>query len=160
MALTDYLASIADAIRTKDGTTEPICARDFPQRILDIPSGDSSQLPQFIETGTFVFDEDTSGPVTIVLSGEPIDFLYRADEICNTDNIKILSTVGAGKLGRNELLVTNNAHAITYGAYSSGFSMNIEGNIVTLTSRSNGYPFRAGLTYRWFAWIKEKQEEE
>lgn len=160
MALTDYLASIADAIRAKNGSTGKIDARDFPQRILDIPSGDSSQLPPFIETGTFAFEEDTSGPVTIVLSGEPIDFLYRADEICNADNIKILSTVGASALGRKETLVTNNAHAITFGVYSSGFALNIEGNIVTLTSRSNGYPFRAGLTYRWFAWIKEKQEEE
>ena len=39
MALTDFLTQIADSIRSKDGTTEPIPAIDFPQRILDIPSG-------------------------------------------------------------------------------------------------------------------------
>ena len=39
MALTDFFTQIANAIRSKDGTTEPIVATDFPQRILDIPSG-------------------------------------------------------------------------------------------------------------------------
>ena len=39
MALTDLLTQIADSIRSKDGTTEPIPAMDFPQRILNIPSG-------------------------------------------------------------------------------------------------------------------------
>ena len=42
MALTDFLTQIADSIRSKDGTTEPIVATDFPQRILDIPSGGGS----------------------------------------------------------------------------------------------------------------------
>ena len=39
MSLTDFLKQIADSIRSKDGTTEPIPAMDFPQRILNIPSG-------------------------------------------------------------------------------------------------------------------------
>ena len=41
MALTDFLTQIADSIRSKDGTTEPILATDFPQRIIEIPSGGS-----------------------------------------------------------------------------------------------------------------------
>lgn len=36
------LKAIADAIREKDGTTEPIAANDFAARILAIPSGGSS----------------------------------------------------------------------------------------------------------------------
>lgn len=43
MALTDFLQGIADAIRTKDGTTEPIEALKFKQRILDIPVNKVSQ---------------------------------------------------------------------------------------------------------------------
>ena len=43
MALTDFLTSIADAIRTKEGTTEPITATDFRQRILNIPVNKVSQ---------------------------------------------------------------------------------------------------------------------
>ena len=43
MALTDFLSGIADAIRTKDGTTELINADDFAQRILDIPVNKVSQ---------------------------------------------------------------------------------------------------------------------
>lgn len=33
MVLTEFLASIADAIRTKEGTGAPILANDFPQKI-------------------------------------------------------------------------------------------------------------------------------
>ena len=35
----DYLADIADAIREKDGTSSPILASDFAERIRAIPSG-------------------------------------------------------------------------------------------------------------------------
>lgn len=56
MALTDFLTQIADAIRSKDGTTEPIVATDFPKRILDIPSGGGSSIK--VATGTIVPSED------------------------------------------------------------------------------------------------------
>ena len=39
MSLTDFLTSLADSIRQKDGTAEPIPAQDMSQRVLDIPSG-------------------------------------------------------------------------------------------------------------------------
>lgn len=38
------LKAIADAIREKDGTTDPIPAADFPDRILAIPSGGALDL--------------------------------------------------------------------------------------------------------------------
>ena len=43
MALTDLFTQIANSIRSKDGTTDPILATDFPQRILDIPVNKVSQ---------------------------------------------------------------------------------------------------------------------
>ena len=39
MALADLFGGIADAIRAKDGTTAPITASTFPQRIRAIPTG-------------------------------------------------------------------------------------------------------------------------
>ena len=57
MALTDLLTQIADSIRSKDGTTEPIPAMDFPKRILDIPSS-GSDLPFDITAGSFTLSED------------------------------------------------------------------------------------------------------
>ena len=38
MALTQLFSDIAEAIRTKDGTAEPISAQEFPDRILAIPA--------------------------------------------------------------------------------------------------------------------------
>ena len=57
MALTDFFTQIANAIRSKDGTTEPIVATDFPQRILDIPSGGVSSDIR-LATGTFTPSAD------------------------------------------------------------------------------------------------------
>ena len=39
MALADLFADVADAIREKNGTAEPIVANDFPARIRDIETG-------------------------------------------------------------------------------------------------------------------------
>ena len=59
MALTDFLTQIANAIRSKDGTTEPIVATDFPQRILDIPSGSGGGSSDIkVATGTIILSED------------------------------------------------------------------------------------------------------
>ena len=59
MALTDFLTQIANAIRSKDGTTEPIVATDFPQRILDIPSGGGGGSSDTkVATGTIILSED------------------------------------------------------------------------------------------------------
>ena len=43
MALTDLFTQIANAIRTKEGSTDVIKATDFPQRILNIPVNNVSQ---------------------------------------------------------------------------------------------------------------------
>lgn len=56
MALTDFLTQIADSIRSKDGTTEPILATDFPQRIIDIPSGGGENVDICIDKITFSSD--------------------------------------------------------------------------------------------------------
>ena len=59
MSLTDFFTQIANSIRSKDGTTDPILATDFPQRILDIPSGGVSSDIR-LATGTFTPSADVS----------------------------------------------------------------------------------------------------
>ena len=58
MALTDFLTQIADSIRSKDGTTEPILATDFPQRIIDIPSGSGESSDMKVAAGTIILSKD------------------------------------------------------------------------------------------------------
>ena len=43
MALKDFLKTIADAIRTKKGTTDLINAKNFATEILNLPSSGSSE---------------------------------------------------------------------------------------------------------------------
>ena len=40
------LTSIADAVRTKGGTTDPIVVSDIPTAIANIPSGGGGDLPE------------------------------------------------------------------------------------------------------------------
>lgn len=53
--------AIADAIRAKDGTAEPICASDFAQRIRAIPA---SSLPDDVRTVTLIADPPEGGTVS------------------------------------------------------------------------------------------------
>ena len=48
--LTDFLTDVADAIRTKKGTSEPINPQDFSAEIASIEGGDSVEIiqPEFI----------------------------------------------------------------------------------------------------------------
>ena len=40
------LTSIADAVRTKGGTTDPIVVSDIPTAITNLPSGGGGDLPE------------------------------------------------------------------------------------------------------------------
>ena len=50
MALIDKLTAIGDAIREKNGTTEPVPLKDMPQAILDISSGGAEAAIDYIES--------------------------------------------------------------------------------------------------------------
>ncbi len=56
------LKAIADAIREKDGTTEPISANDFPDRIRAIETG--GKLPEGVRTITLTADPPEGGTVS------------------------------------------------------------------------------------------------
>ena len=151
MALTDFLTQIADAIRSKDGTTDAIKATDFPQRILDIPSGGGSGLPSNIKIGTFTVAEDTLETITIPhgLGTTPIHVFIFPD---NADSI--IGKVGYSFLGCSSAipyhLITDYAKNLTYknGVFNIAVD---ETNIVISTSKTTYY-FRSGVTYRWFVW--------
>jgi len=56
------LKAIADAIREKDGTTEPIPAKNFPERIRAIQTGGT--LPEDVRTITLTADPPEGGTVS------------------------------------------------------------------------------------------------
>ena len=62
------LKAIADAIRAKDGTTEPIPANDFADRILALETGGS--LPDNVRTISLTADPPEGGTVSGGLSEE------------------------------------------------------------------------------------------
>ena len=150
MALTDFLTQIANAIRSQDGTTEPIVATDFPQRILDIPSVESV-LPSNIKTGTFTVAEDTVETITIPhgLGATPTMFFIFPD---NPEYI--IGNIGytfmgiAKDLGITFATKSNKLMAIVYSIYTPTCD---DANII-ITNTNETYMIRAGVTYRWFAW--------
>ena len=150
MALTDLLTQIADSIRSKDGTTEPIVAKDFPQRILDIPSG-GSVLPSNIKTGTFTVAEDTSDTITIPhgCGSTPITVFIYPD---NPDYIigKIPYSFLGGSKDIQYRIVTINTSAVSIK--SGVFNIEIDDTNIVVSTSNTTYKFRAGAIYRWFAW--------
>lgn len=151
MALTDFLTQIADSIRSKDGTTEPIPATDFPQRILDITGGGGSDLPSNINTGTFTVAEDTTEPITIPhgCGSTPITvFIYPDNPEYLIGNIAY-SFLGGTTSSVYKLVITNNKGA---GEKINVFNVEIDDANITITNLNTTYKFRAGAIYRWFAW--------
>ena len=47
--LQDFLTDVANAIRTKTGTTQPINAQNFSTEILNIPSGRANTLKNLLD---------------------------------------------------------------------------------------------------------------
>lgn len=151
MALTDFLTQIADSIRSKDGTTAPILATDFPQRILDISSGGGSGLPDSVKTGTFTVAEDTVETIAIPhgLGVTPTMFFVFPDNPEYIIGNIGYSFIGTAKdLGITFATKTNSLMAVVYNIYST----TCDDTNITITNTNTAYMLRAGVTYRWFAW--------
>ena len=149
MALVDFLRGIADAIRIKSGTEEAIVAKDFPQRILDIPSGG---LPENIKTGTFTVAEDTTETITIphgLGTDESVIVLIFPDNPEYSIG-KIAYSILGGINRSGEKIVTGNSGAVTskYGICA----IDVDDTNIVITPSGSTYKLIAGLNYRWYIW--------
>lgn len=148
MVLTDFFIQIANSIRSKDGTTEPILASEFPQRILDISSG-GLELPASVKTGTFTVSQDSTEP--LVIQHGLTNFSTVACVVF-PDNIDYaVGHIGYAFLGgvnvSNEQFCTANNAQITSKYGIAPIAVNNE----SITITPNGtYKIIAGIIYRWF----------
>lgn len=74
MTLTDLFTNIANAIRAKTGSTEPIVAEDFPSAIEAIPVGSTIDLDaEVTEQETIAASQDTLvGDIMAALEGKAV----------------------------------------------------------------------------------------
>lgn len=152
MALTDLLTQIADSIRSKDGTAEPIVALDFPQRILDIPSGGSG-LPSNVNSGTITLSGNAQSiviehnlgrvPVGVILFDENN---YLIGNKVTYSMILAQKAYGAPYAVYNDYQ-GNKAASMQYECISDVNELSF-----TAVNRTGTYYYRSGVTYRWFAW--------
>ena len=150
MALTDFLTQIADSIRSKDGTTEPIVATDFPQRILDIPSGGSDVK---VATGTFTPSSNVSNveiehglsvtpnfSIVFVLVDTPFGNNGYITASCSVDSDKQFNMRIRGSWG-------NIMNYAKFGEISDTYSES-----TVIFNNAGGYTgdkFVSGTTYKW-----------
>ena len=148
MVLTDFLTQIANTIRSKDGTTEPILASEFPQRILNIPSG--VELPTSVKTGTFTVSQD-SADVLVVPHGltnfSPITCVIFPDNIEYAVGNIPYAILGGFDIFQ-EKIVTGKNCSIT-SKYNVA-SIVADNENITLTPSGTTYKIIAGIVYRWF----------
>ena len=178
MALTDLLTQIADSIRSKDGTTEPIPAMDFPQRILDIPSG--IQSPYEVTTGEFVLSEDHNLYVdntenNFVLNHgigkEPFMFYVFLDTrgigMLPAGTISFVLYTNPVRQTTHKTLPYQRIQRINSSANSTAVdnSLNITNDFISIDENkvvigksitSANFIFRAGCPYRWIAFIENE----
>lgn len=122
------LTAIADAIREKDGTSEPIVANDFPDRIRAIPTGAD------VEAGNGItITETAEGKQEISLSQETVDSI---DGKVNKsgDTMTGALTVPRIELGSTRLIT---------GASTNGVALGIVNNKGATVSRNlfGVYPY-------------------
>ena len=149
MALTDFLTQIANSIRNKDGTTEPILASEFPQRILNISSG-GVELPVLVKTGTFTVSQDSTEALVVphgLTNFSTIACVIFPDNIEYAVGHIPYSILGGFDVSQ-EKIVTNNGSALVskYGIVSIA----VDSENITLTPSGTTYKIIAGIVYRWF----------
>ena len=148
MALTDFLTQIANSIRSKDGTTESIIATDFPQRILDIPSGGGSDNGLFFQEYSSASDISINNSVlNIDLNVNDVEWLIMFPMQSNslaqyscTGGVYIPDVLGA--LSRTGYGVTN----FSVMGCGSGTEMTVSNGVLSLVRGQNTYVM-AGLKY-------------
>ena len=148
MILTDFLTQIANSIRSKDGTTEPILASEFPQRILDISSG-GLELPTSVKTGTFTVSQDSTEPLVVphgLTNFSAITCIIFPDNIEYAVG-KIPYAILGGFDISGEKIVTSNTSKIT-SKYNPA-SIAVDNENITITPSGTTYKIIAGIVYRW-----------
>lgn len=143
------LKNMANAIRTKDGSTELFGVDVFENKILNIPSG-GIELPSNIKIGTFTVAEDTLEPVTIAHGLGSVTAILVYIQPDNPEyvlgNIPYAIVGGVDKSG--EKVVTSNSGNLTskYGI----FTVSVDDTNIVITPSGSTFKLIAGLNYRWF----------
>lgn len=179
MALTDFLKQIADSIRSKDGTTEPIVASTFPQRILDIPSGSGGLFDVY--NGEFVlsydhnlFVDNTENnfilnhnigkvPFAMILYCDPSSPVHSVSTIVYALYMPptFMNSVASGTWSYHELMRINgstNVIGISNNQTSNKdkiIEMNDTQMIIGKGVNVTTYNFRSGNTYKWIALVEK-----
>lgn len=110
--LQDFLTDVANSIRTKTGTTEPINAQDFSAKILQIPSGGENTLKNLLDatkSANYLFNE---------YQGTSVDGLIQYND---TENVESMShTFYSSKVAKVPELNTSKVKDFNYAfTYSS-----------------------------------------
>lgn len=157
MALTDYLGAIADAIRSKDGSTEAIPAKDFPQRILNIPSGGSGGSSGSVGSGNInlAFGSFTPAQNTTTVTVEHVlNVIPNFAVVYVKDDISTLSVAGLSILVADLSVANGYKHYETRKEWSNirAKASNEQLFVYSATDvvfNLNDVPFWSGKNYAW-----------
>ena len=182
MALTDFFTQIADSIRSKDGTTEPIVATDFPQRILDIPSGGGIN-GFYVSQGSFVLSTDHA----LYVDGVENNFIFEHGLGKKPDVVIIYSFDGSSEGSRqvnsislatmmplyastkyasgisyHKLIyrINSSSNALSQGSYDDKKIIDVTENSVIVgkgISTSQMYKFIGGKKYEWLVLARKEE---
>ena len=151
MSLTDFFTQIANAIRSKDGTTDPILATNFPQRILDIPSSGGEIVK--ISSGTFTPSSDvTSVEIEHGLSVTPnFSIVFALVDTGFTGNSYITTSCSVDSDKQFNMRIRGSWGNVSgyqkFGEVSDSYDKNTV--IFNNAGGCTGDKFVSGTTYKW-----------
>lgn len=141
------LASVANAIRTKGGTSAQLAfPADFVSAIASIPSGGGATA----KTGTITFASATKDLSISGIDITPVHFVIMADnDDMPTDST--WKTLGYlfPVIGHNGVQINRNGASNWNGNSRAASFFSFENGTITLTAN---YNFAAGITYYWAVW--------
>ena len=182
MALTDFFTQIAYSIRSKDGTTEPIVATDFPQRILDIPSGGGIS-GFYLAQGSFVL----SSTHTLYHNGAEDNFTFAhglgkkpevviiysfdgsSDRSRQTNSISLATMLPLYASSNYEsgisyhkiiYRINSSSNALSQNSYNDGNLIDVTENSVIVgkgISTSQMFKFIGGKKYEWLVLARKEE---
>lgn len=117
MNLTELLQAVANAIRTKKGTTGTINAQNFPTEILSIPKGSGNASPSDVLSGKTFSNSDDNG-----LTGAMTNRGAWGTTINPSGSVTIPEGYhnGSGKVSATNNFVISNASLIFRGGNGEG----------------------------------------
>lgn len=123
MALRTYLTGIADAIREKKGTSDPINAQDFASEISSISTGGGTTLKNLLnatKTGYYLFYDYQGTTVdNLIAYNDTAEVTIMTSMFSSCDNLTAVPSLNTSKVTKMDSMFSGCAYLTSVGQFDT-----------------------------------------